>query len=109
MQVQLVVELVAAGNPTVMSEEVYTYSSESFRTASYKCSGTVFNPHLERIVRRPPPPPTPAMRVSYGTMAMAEKDNDGEDRVELLAEKQEYEVDPEERQLKGQGCSWLCC
>lgn len=56
---QLVIELVAAGSPKVMSDECWTYSEDSFRTASYKISGTVFNPKVERVVRRPPPPPAP--------------------------------------------------
>jgi hypothetical protein len=59
--VQLVIELIAASKPMRMADEVYTYSESSFRTATFKCSGTVFNPKLERMIRRPPPPPTAAM------------------------------------------------
>lgn len=49
-----------------MSEECWTFSEDSFRTASYKVSGTVFNPHVGRVVRRPPPPPL-AMEVPTAT------------------------------------------
>ena len=39
-----------------LSEDVYTFLSASYRTATYKCSGTVFSPKVEREIRRPPPP-----------------------------------------------------
>lgn len=60
---QLVVELVAAGNPMLFSAEEWTYSEDSFRTGTYKCSGTVFNPKLEREVRKRPVPPPPPMHL----------------------------------------------
>lgn len=46
-----------------MSQESWTYSEDSFRTASYKIYGTVFNPKVERNVRRAPPPPAAAMQI----------------------------------------------
>jgi len=77
--VQLVVEVVAAGSPKVMSQEAWTYSEDSFRTASYKVYGTVFNPKVERNVRRPPPPPpVAAMQIPIAT----------EETPLLLSEKQ---------------------
>lgn len=76
---QLVVEVVAAGSPKVMSQEAWTYSEDSFRTASYKVYGTVFNPKVERNVRRPPPPPpVAAMQIPIAT----------EETPLLLSEKQ---------------------
>jgi hypothetical protein len=45
------------------SEESWTYSEDSFRTATYKVTGTVFNPHLAREVRKRPPPPPPPMQL----------------------------------------------
>lgn len=62
-----------------MSQEAWTYSEDSFRTASYKVYGTVFNPKVERNVHRPPPPPpAAAMQIPIAT----------EETPLLLSEKQ---------------------
>ena len=93
--VQLVIEIIAAGQPLRMSDDVYTYLETSFRTASYKCSGTVFNPKLEKMVRRPPPPIMPTMSMTF----------EPTEASGLLQEKQVmFESDT------GAGWQrWLCC
>lgn len=47
----------------LFSAEEWTYSEDSLRTGTYKVSGTVFNPKLERVVRARPPPPPPPMQL----------------------------------------------
>lgn len=80
---QLVVEMVAAGHPMLFSAEEWTYSEDSLRTGTYKVSGTVFNPKLEREVRRRPPPPPPPMQMQ---MRLPE-DNTPREMTPLLSEK----------------------
>lgn len=104
--VQLVIELVAAGNPKVMAEESWTYDEDSFRTATYKTSGTVFNPKVERVVRaRPPPPPPPAPLALMAVPA-------SEDTP--LLEKQEKQTEPSDAVEESTAASsclarLLCC
>ncbi|KAL7009546.1 hypothetical protein EMMF5_000453 [Cystobasidiomycetes sp. EMM_F5] len=64
-EVQLVIELIAASHPKIISQESYTFSESSFRTASYICHGTVFNPSLEKAPRKLPPPPVAVMTQSH--------------------------------------------
>lgn len=86
----MVIELIAAGRPLRMSDDVYTYLDTSFRTASYKCTGTVFNPKLEKNIRKLPPPVQPMM-VEYT------------EKTPLF-----YETQANEPKEAG-WASWLCC
>ena len=102
MQVQLVIELVAASHPIVMAEESFVYRESSFRTASYVCRGTVFNPHLERAVRKIPVPPPPSAPLHEQVQA---RTSFCDEKTSLLGEKQEN-IDAETPQSIW---AWLCC
>ncbi|CAD6579794.1 MAG: hypothetical protein CYPHOPRED_001007 [Cyphobasidiales sp. Tagirdzhanova-0007] len=93
-QVQLVIELIAAGKPMRMSDDVYTYLESSFRTSSYACRGTVFNPKVERLIRKPPPP------IAHMTLEQAEKEP-------LIQEKQN--LGGAISDAKAGWSTWLCC